>query len=308
MGLKVLAIDDSPATLSLIVDILSRQNYTVETAKNGQEGLEKYVQFKPDIVTIDLTMPTMDGYETMKRLKQIDPFAKIIMLTAAENSAALKRSLQEGASDFLSKPFKAAELANTIRRVRQDKIHCDRDAAAFFALLNNRLASVFGKTFLLKGISLELKDVLTIKNIDPKATDNLGMSDEAGIYPPDDRLSFITQVVGQRECMVSLHISATTLNLLFGWISMEDQKTVDKVLEFSNIVNLKVVSELANAMQIQLDGKPTLFFSNPSAMTSFWRETARMWERIVQGVFEIDYLDNRMSFSIRIWYDGGLFE
>lgn len=302
----MLAIDDSPAILSLIVDTLTHHNHSVETANNGEEALAKYVQFKPDLVTIDLAMPGLDGYETLIRLKRIDPYVNIIMLTAADHSDALKRCLQAGALDFVSKPFNTTELANTVMRAVQDRKYRDRNVSAFFALLNSKLTGAIGKAFAPRDLSLELKDVQTIKNIDPKASEQ-GSGEWATICFAEDDVCFITQAAGDRQCMVSSYVSATALSPLFDMTSIKERQMSDKALEFFNMVNMKVVSELANTTQKQLDCKPALFFSKPHIMTRFWSETARMWSRIAQGTFEINWHGRTISFGVRIWYEGELF-
>jgi CheY-like chemotaxis protein len=64
---RILAVDDSPVILSLIKDVLTARDYSVETANDGQDALEKYAEFKPDVVTLDLTMPLMDGYQVLRQ-------------------------------------------------------------------------------------------------------------------------------------------------------------------------------------------------------------------------------------------------
>ena len=116
---KVLAIDDSPVVLSLIKDILSLEDYEVETASNGREGIEKYPKFMPDIVTLDVAMPGMDGCETLAALKDIDKNANVIMVTATDNSDALKDCMDNGASSVLSKPFMPNDLLEAIGKATE---------------------------------------------------------------------------------------------------------------------------------------------------------------------------------------------
>ena len=115
---KILAIDDSPDNLSLIKDILSLNEYSVETANNGREGIEKYPKFMPDIVTLDLSMPGMDGCETLAALRDIDEDARIIMITASDNSPALEDCLAKGIFSVVSKPFKPNDLLDAIEKAK----------------------------------------------------------------------------------------------------------------------------------------------------------------------------------------------
>ena len=114
---RVLAIDDSPVILSLIKDVLSINNYQIETADNGREGIEKYRKFRPDVVTLDLAMPGMDGRETLMALKEIDEDANVLMLTAADNSLVITECLEKGAAGVVLKPFKPNDLLTAIGKV-----------------------------------------------------------------------------------------------------------------------------------------------------------------------------------------------
>ncbi len=103
---KVLIVDDSRTSRRILKDILDRAGYEViGEAVNGQEGFDQYVKLKPDIVTMDITMPVVDGIESVKLIRKFDNNAKIIMITAAGQKEKMLEAVKYGASEFITKPF-----------------------------------------------------------------------------------------------------------------------------------------------------------------------------------------------------------
>ncbi|HEY5585767.1 MAG TPA: response regulator [Ruminiclostridium sp.] len=120
---KVLVVDDSPFILKAVKRALEPNGFEiVGHGENGKLGLALYQQLKPDIITLDVTMPVMDGLETAKALFQIDPSVKIIMLSAMGDDDLILSAKKIGINNFISKPFKADELvkmANELLRSEQ---------------------------------------------------------------------------------------------------------------------------------------------------------------------------------------------
>lgn len=113
-----LIIDDSKTSRSVLRNILIEHGYTVlAEAEDGQEGFEKYCQFKPDFVTLDITMPIMDGIETLVRLKEYDPEAIIIMVTAAGQKDKMLEAIKLGAKEFVTKPFETNQIISIIESI-----------------------------------------------------------------------------------------------------------------------------------------------------------------------------------------------
>ncbi len=113
---SVLIVDDSRTSRRLLTDILERGGYNVVgEAVNGQEGYNQYVKLKPDIVTMDITMPQMDGIESLKLIKKTDPDAKVIMITAAGQKEKMMEALKIGAVEFISKPFAEEAVLDALR-------------------------------------------------------------------------------------------------------------------------------------------------------------------------------------------------
>jgi two-component system chemotaxis response regulator CheY len=107
MSTSVLVIDDSPFVFKTVMKALEGTDYVVvDNALNGQMGLEKYEEYKPDVITLDVTMPVMDGLETARCLFKKNPNVKIIMLSAMGDEALLAEARNIGIQHFLTKPFK----------------------------------------------------------------------------------------------------------------------------------------------------------------------------------------------------------
>ncbi len=118
-GAKVLVVDDEPNVLRSLAQYLTIEDFTVETASNGLEALEKVDSFLPELILLDVMMPGMDGFEVLDKLKA-DPVhanTPIIMLTAKDQSADVLKGYQSGATSYLVKPFNLDELVETINQV-----------------------------------------------------------------------------------------------------------------------------------------------------------------------------------------------
>ncbi|EAX48538.1 response regulator receiver protein [Thermosinus carboxydivorans Nor1] len=107
MGAKVLIVDDAAFMRMVLKNILTNNGFEVAgEAENGKEAVIKYTELKPDLVTMDITMPEMDGITAVKEIKKLDPQAKIIMCSAMGQQAMVIEAIKAGASDFIVKPFK----------------------------------------------------------------------------------------------------------------------------------------------------------------------------------------------------------
>ena len=115
LHLKVLAVDDTLAIVKLIEVVLSSRGYLVETAQDGPTALRRYDQFKPDIVTLDLTMPGMSGYETLTKILEKNKRAIVIILTANDEDIALQECMKRGAAGYVNKPFRPSELVDALQ-------------------------------------------------------------------------------------------------------------------------------------------------------------------------------------------------
>jgi two-component system chemotaxis response regulator CheY len=117
MAIKVLVVDDAAFMRMMIKDILSKNGYdVVGEAENGLKAVEKYQELKPDLTTMDITMPEMDGITAVKEIKKIDGSAKIIMCSAMGQQAMVIEAIQSGARDFIVKPFQPDRVLEAVRK------------------------------------------------------------------------------------------------------------------------------------------------------------------------------------------------
>lgn len=117
MAIKVLIVDDAAFMRMMIKDILSKNGYEiVGEAENGIKAVEKWQELKPDLTTMDITMPEMDGITAVKEIKKMDPGAKIIMCSAMGQQAMVIEAIQSGARDFIVKPFQPDRVLEAVRK------------------------------------------------------------------------------------------------------------------------------------------------------------------------------------------------
>ena len=115
---KVLIVDDAAFMRMMIKDILEKNGFeVVGEANNGIKAVELYKKEKPDVVTMDITMPDMDGIEAVKAIKAFDPSAKIIMCSAMGQQTMVMDAIRAGAKDFIVKPFQADRVLEAIKKV-----------------------------------------------------------------------------------------------------------------------------------------------------------------------------------------------
>lgn len=118
MGKKVLVVDDAAFMRIKLKDILEKNNYeVVGEAENGIEAIEKYKELSPNIVTMDITMPEMDGVEALKEIKAFDPNAKILMCSAMGQQSMVMDAIRAGAVDFIVKPFDTERVIHALDKV-----------------------------------------------------------------------------------------------------------------------------------------------------------------------------------------------
>lgn len=115
---RVLLIDDAKITINMLTDILLSNGYDVcGIAENGEEGFEKYKELNPDLVILDISMPGVSGFGCLKKIKEYDKNAKVIMLTAMDQEAVIEKVKYIGATEFIPKPFKIEFLLEKIKDV-----------------------------------------------------------------------------------------------------------------------------------------------------------------------------------------------
>ncbi|GFI21295.1 chemotaxis protein CheY [Lachnospiraceae bacterium] len=112
----VLVVDDSSLIRKVLIHLLNENGYqVVGEAANGLEGVELYKELEPDIVTLDITMPVMDGVTALRKIKEYNPNAMVAMISAAGQKDKLMDALREGAELFFTKPFNTQEIIKSLK-------------------------------------------------------------------------------------------------------------------------------------------------------------------------------------------------
>lgn len=111
----ILVVDDDPAIVSVVSEILDLEGYEVETATNGQEALRVMDRLRPAIVLLDMRMPVMDGWGFARALRERGESVPILVMTAAQNARAWAEEI--GAQGYLAKPFEVMDLIEAVERL-----------------------------------------------------------------------------------------------------------------------------------------------------------------------------------------------
>jgi two-component system, chemotaxis family, chemotaxis protein CheY len=115
---RVLIVDDAAFMRMMLKDILTKNGFqVVGEAPNGLKAVELYKAEKPDVVTLDITMPEMDGIQALKEIKTFDPNAKVIMCSAMGQQAMVMEAIKSGAKDFVVKPFQPERVLESLKKV-----------------------------------------------------------------------------------------------------------------------------------------------------------------------------------------------
>lgn len=116
---KILVVEDNKETAKVVKDTLELEGYTVDTASDGKEGLEKIMNEPPDLAILDVLLPGIDGWEVLFQIRENSPRLNlpVIMLTGKTDSISKLFGLKHGADDYITKPFHAPELAARVEAV-----------------------------------------------------------------------------------------------------------------------------------------------------------------------------------------------
>ncbi|MCC4116300.1 response regulator [Aromatoleum toluclasticum] len=122
--MKLLIVDDSNIIRSKIARALGSRNLeVVGLARNGNEAVSLFARTRPDVVTMDLTMPEMDGIECIRRLLELNPDTLILVVSALADKATAIEALKLGAQGFLCKPFSEEDLAEAVEELIKGAVH-----------------------------------------------------------------------------------------------------------------------------------------------------------------------------------------
>lgn len=116
MSRTILVVDDAAFMRMMIRDILAKEGYTIHEAVNGRDAVEKYGELLPDLVTMDITMPEMDGIAALQAIRSEHPEARVLMVSAMGQQKMIVEALEAGALDFLVKPFQPTKVLETVKK------------------------------------------------------------------------------------------------------------------------------------------------------------------------------------------------
>lgn len=117
MGIRVMVVDDAAFMRMMLKDILAKNGYEiVGEAENGKVAVDRFKELRPDLVTMDITMPEMDGINAVRDIKRIEPNARVVMCSAMGQQAMVIDAIQAGARDFIVKPFQPERVLEAIQK------------------------------------------------------------------------------------------------------------------------------------------------------------------------------------------------
>ena len=126
---RILVVDDDPQLRETVTIVLQTQDYTVETAPMGKEGLSVAAANAPDLIILDVNLPDMEGFEVVRELRRFSTIP-VLMLTGRAESTDIVSGLDSGADDYLTKPFKADELLARVRALLRRMPNSDQPIVA----------------------------------------------------------------------------------------------------------------------------------------------------------------------------------
>jgi two-component system chemotaxis response regulator CheY len=116
--IKVLVVDDAIFMRSMIRDIFARGPFVIAgEAENGAEAVRLYSALRPDLTTMDIVMPQMDGITALREIMRLDPAAKVVMCSALGQEALISEAIEAGARDFIVKPFQPSRVLKVVQSV-----------------------------------------------------------------------------------------------------------------------------------------------------------------------------------------------
>jgi len=118
MGKKIMLVDDTKFMRMMLANILKPKGYEIiAEAGDGLEAIDKYKNLKPDLVTMDIVMPHMDGIEAVRNIVATDSGAKIVMVTAVGQDSKVKEAIEAGARGYIVKPFQAPQVIEEVEKI-----------------------------------------------------------------------------------------------------------------------------------------------------------------------------------------------
>jgi len=134
--MNVLVVDDTPFMRKVLGDIVASDGHrVVGEAGNGIEAIDMYKKMKPDVVTMDVVMPQMDGITALSRIMDEDPFATVIICSALNQKTLIKKALKMGAWDYIVKPFSRERVLEVFHSLEMLRRQVDGSRESFGGIL-----------------------------------------------------------------------------------------------------------------------------------------------------------------------------
>ena len=151
--IKVLLVEDEPTLAMIIKDTLDGNEFDITLAANGEEGLSRYAEIKPDIIVADIMMPKMDGFTMVKLIRKTDTHTPVLFLSARSAANDVVEGFELGGNDYLKKPFGMAELIVRIKGLLrgEKQLLSNRESEILKRLCDNK-----DQVLPMKGILIDL--------------------------------------------------------------------------------------------------------------------------------------------------------
>jgi two-component system, chemotaxis family, chemotaxis protein CheY len=123
MSRRVLVVDDSMLIRRMVGETLMSDGWELAgEAGNGHEAVEQYQKLRPDAVTLDIIMPNSNGLRALREILEVDPQAKVVVVSALNQTKLISDAIRHGAYDFIAKPFMPEQLQQTMRALLEDAL------------------------------------------------------------------------------------------------------------------------------------------------------------------------------------------
>lgn len=226
---RVLVVDDSPFSQKIIEKALLDSNYEIcDFAGTGGEGIEKYRTCNPDVVTMDLTLPDMDGLACCKEILIFDPHAKIVVVSAMRDEAIINSGKGIGVRRFLQKPIKTEKLISALNLV----MHEEKQAEDY----QQELLQYFIKSF--------QTNLIEMIGLDSETT----VIPSAGLKFIGHDLAIIIGITGTRQGRMILDLPSTVATTIAATVlevtDPSEEDILHSIAEFANIIAGNSVSEI----------------------------------------------------------------
>jgi two-component system chemotaxis response regulator CheY len=115
---KILVVDDASFMRKLMGNTLKEIGYEkIEFAEDGLEAIKKAEEIQPEVITLDISMPGMDGLETIDKILEVSSKSKIVMVSAIKSDQIIQKAINKGAVDYIPKPFNRREIESSLKRI-----------------------------------------------------------------------------------------------------------------------------------------------------------------------------------------------